>query len=57
MTNGSSRSPRASQGHGRTAVPVRSALAGAGLAVVVVVATVTFGNGLAALNSHPALSG
>ena len=44
-------------GHGRTAVPVRSVLAGAVLAVVVVVATVTFGSGLATLNSHPALYG
>ena len=44
-------------GHGRTAVPVRSVLAGAVLAVVVVVATVTFGSGLNTLNSHPALYG
>ena len=44
-------------GHGRTAVPVRSVLAGAVLAVVVVVATVTFGSGLSTLNSHPALYG
>ena len=44
-------------GHGRTSVPVRSVLAGAVLAVVVVVATVTFGSGLSTLNSHPALYG
>ena len=44
-------------GHGRTAVPVRSVLAGAVLAVMVVVATVTFGSGLSTLNSHPALYG
>ena len=44
-------------GHGRTAVPVRSALAGAVLAVVVVAATVTFGAGLSTLVSHPGLYG
>ena len=44
-------------GHGRTAVPVRSVLAGAVLAAVVVVATVTFASGLSTLNSHPALYG
>jgi hypothetical protein len=42
---------------GRAAVPVRSALVGAALAVAVVVATVTFGSSLATLDSHPALYG
>ena len=45
------------RGRGRTAVPVRSALVGGVLAVVVVVATVTFGSGLSTLVSHPALYG
>src|ERR1700683_1176829 len=45
------------RGRGRTAVPVRSALTGAVLAVTVVVATLTFGNSLATLDSHPALYG
>jgi hypothetical protein len=44
-------------GRGRTAVPVRSALSGAALAVVTVVATLTFGSGLHTLVSHPALYG
>ncbi|MGA8679234.1 MAG: FtsX-like permease family protein [Acidimicrobiales bacterium] len=44
-------------GRGRTAVPVRSALFGTVLAVVVVVATVTFGSGLRTLVSHPSLYG
>jgi hypothetical protein len=44
-------------GRGRTAVPVRSAIAGTVLAVVMVVATVTFGSGLGSLISHPALYG
>jgi len=44
-------------GQGRTAVPVRSALLGAVLAVALVVATVTFGSGLQSLVSHPALYG
>ena len=44
-------------GRGRTAVPVRSALLGAVLAVALVVATLTFGSGLQALVSHPALYG
>ena len=44
-------------GHGRTAVPVRSALFGAVLAVALVVATFTFGSGLQSLVSHPALYG
>ena len=44
-------------GHGRSAVPVRSALIGGVLAVAVVVATVTFGSGLSTLVSHPALYG
>jgi hypothetical protein len=41
----------------REAVPVRSALVGAGLAVAVMVATVTFGASLHALVSRPALYG
>ena len=44
-------------GRGRTAVPVRSALLGAVLAVALVVATLTFGSGLRSLVSHPALYG
>jgi FtsX-like permease family/MacB-like periplasmic core domain len=44
-------------GAGRTAVPVRSAVLGSILAVIVVVATVTFGSGLSTLVSHPALYG
>ena len=44
-------------GRGRTAVPVRSAVFGAVLAVAIVVATLTFGSGLAALVSHPPLYG
>ena len=44
-------------GAGRSAVPVRSAILGAILAVVVVVATVTFGSSLDTLVSHPALYG
>ena len=44
-------------GRGRTAVPVRSALSGAALAVMTVVATLTFGSGLRTLVSHPALYG
>jgi hypothetical protein len=42
---------------GRNTVPVRSAVVGAGLAVVVVVATVTFGASLHTLVSRPALYG
>jgi hypothetical protein len=38
-------------------VPVRSALFGAALAVAIVVATLTFGSGLATLVSHPPLYG
>jgi hypothetical protein len=45
------------RGHGRSAVPVRSALVGAALAVVVVVTTLTFASGLSTLESHPALYG
>ena len=41
------------RGRGRTAVPVRSALLGAVLAVDVIVATLTFGSSLATLDSHP----
>jgi len=44
-------------GRGRTAVPVRSALFGTTIAVVVVVATLTFGSSLTTLVSHPALYG
>jgi hypothetical protein len=44
-------------GTGRGAVPVRSAILGAILAVTVVVATVTFGSSLNTLVSHPALYG
>jgi ABC-type antimicrobial peptide transport system permease subunit len=44
-------------GAGRTAVPVRSAILGAIIAVTVVVATVTFGSSLNTLVSHPALYG
>ncbi len=44
-------------GRGRTAVPVRSVIAGAVLAVVVSAATATFGASLNSLVSHPALYG
>jgi hypothetical protein len=44
-------------GRGRTAVPVRSALWGAVLAVMLVVATLTFGSGLRTLVSRPSLYG
>jgi hypothetical protein len=44
-------------GQGRTAVPVRSALFGAVLAVALIVATFTFGAGLQSLVSHPSLYG
>jgi hypothetical protein len=44
-------------GRGRTAVPVRSVLAGAVLAMAVVSATLTFGASLTTLVSHPALFG
>ena len=44
-------------GRGRTAVPVRSALFGTALAVLIVVATLTFGSGLNTLVSHPDLYG
>lgn len=44
-------------GRDRDAVPVRSALVGAVLAVVIVVATLTFGSGLSTLITHPALYG
>jgi len=44
-------------GRGRTAVPVRSTMVGAVLAVVVLVATLTFGASLSNLISHPALYG
>ncbi len=44
-------------GRGRTAVPVRSVMAGAVLATTVVAATLTFGASLATLVSHPTLYG
>jgi hypothetical protein len=44
-------------GAGRNAVPVRSAIVGAALALVVGIATVTFGSSLNTLVSHPALYG
>ncbi len=44
-------------GRGRTAVPVRSVMAGALLAVMVGTATLTFGASLTTLISHPALYG
>ncbi len=44
-------------GRGRTAVPVRSVLTGAVLAVLVVAATLTFGSSLSYLVSRPALYG
>ncbi len=44
-------------GAGRNAVPVRSAIVGAVLAVVVVTSTVTFGSSLHALVTRPALYG
>jgi hypothetical protein len=45
------------RGHGRAAVPVRSALIGAAVAVLLVIATLTFASGLNTLVSHPALYG
>lgn len=44
-------------GRGRNTVPSRSALAGAVLALVMVVATLTFGSSLSTLISHPPLYG
>jgi hypothetical protein len=44
-------------GRGRTAVPARSVLSGAILAVVIVTATLTFNSGLHTLVSRPALYG
>jgi len=44
-------------GSGRNAVPVRSAILGAALAMIVTVATITFGASLDTLVSHPALYG
>ena len=44
-------------GAGRNAVPVRSAILGAVLAVGVVIATLTFGSSMNTLVSHPALYG
>jgi hypothetical protein len=45
------------RGRGRTAVPVRSVLLGAILAVALVTATLTFGSGLHTLITHPPLYG
>jgi len=44
-------------GAGRNAVPVRSAILGAVLAVVVVIGTITFGSSMNTLVSHPVLYG
>jgi hypothetical protein len=44
-------------GAGRSAVPVRSAVLGAALAMIVMIATVTFGSSLDTLVTHPALYG
>jgi len=44
-------------GSGRSSAPVRSAMSGAMLAIIIVVATLTFGASLGALVSHPALYG
>jgi len=44
-------------GVGRNAVPVRSAILGAVLAVVVVISTITFGSSMNTLVAHPALYG
>jgi putative ABC transport system permease protein len=44
-------------GTGRNTVPVRSAMLGAALAMIVMIATVTFGASLDTLVSHPALYG
>ncbi|MGZ4690783.1 MAG: FtsX-like permease family protein [Acidimicrobiia bacterium] len=44
-------------GNGRTTVPIRSAILGTALALIVVVATLTFATSLQTLVSHPALYG
>ncbi len=44
-------------GTGRNAVPVRSAILGTALAMIVMIATITFGASLDTLVSHPALYG
>jgi hypothetical protein len=44
-------------GRGRTSVPARSTILGTAIAVAIVVAALTFGNGLDSLVSHPALYG
>ncbi len=44
-------------GHGRSAVPVRSVMAGTVLAVLVGIATLTFGASLSTLIAHPSLYG
>ena len=48
---------RSSPGRGRSTVPVRSAILGAALAIVVVVSTLTFGASLHTLVTSPALYG
>jgi hypothetical protein len=45
------------RGPGRSSAPVRSAMSGAMLAIIILVATLTFGASLGALVSHPALYG
>lgn len=45
------------KGEGRTAVPVKSVLAGTALAVCLIVATLTFASGFQTLVSHPGLYG
>jgi len=47
----------ADPGAGRSAVPVRSAMLGAAMAMIVMIATVTFGSSLATLVSRPVLYG
>ena len=44
-------------GEGRAAVPVRSVMVGAALAVALVMATITFGSSLSTLVNHPPLYG
>ena len=44
-------------GSGRSEVPVRSTLLGAGVAVIIVVATLTFGSGMRTLIARPSLYG
>jgi len=54
-TPGTGRQPV--RGQGRNTVPTRSAISGTVLAVVMVVATLTFGSSLSTLVSHPPLYG